>query len=56
MGTPATASACIAPDGTLLAKILVPEIVSTLCFGGQTKQQLFITATTSLYSMGAQWP
>ncbi len=52
---------CIAPDGTLLGKILVPEIVSNLCFGGRAKQQLFITATTSVYSIslnrtGAQTP
>ncbi len=40
---------CVAPDGTLLGKILVPEIVSNLCFGGRAKHQLFITATTSLY-------
>lgn len=52
---------CLAPDGTLLGKIKVPEIVSNLCFGGRAKQQLFITATTSLYVIslnraGAQWP
>jgi len=52
---------CIAPDGTPLGKILVPEIVSNICFGGRAKQQLFITATTSLYSVhlnrtGAQIP
>jgi gluconolactonase len=52
---------CIAPDGTLLGKILVPEIVSNLCFGGRAKQQMFITATTSLYAIslnrsGAQQP
>jgi len=52
---------CVAPDGTLLGKILVPEIVSNICFGGRGKQMLFITATTSLYAIslnriGAQWP
>jgi gluconolactonase len=40
---------CIAPDGTLLGKILVPEIVSNVCFGGRAKHHLYITATTSLY-------
>ncbi|MBI1173402.1 SMP-30/gluconolactonase/LRE family protein [bacterium] len=40
---------CLAPDGTLLGKILVPEIVSNVCFGGRAKQELYITATTSLY-------
>lgn len=52
---------CIAPDGRLLGKILVPETVSNICFGGRAKHQLFITASTSVYSVilnrrGAQWP
>jgi gluconolactonase len=52
---------CIAPDGHLMGKILIPEQVSNLCFGGRSKQQLFITASTSLYSVtlnriGAQQP
>ncbi|MDO5642243.1 MAG: SMP-30/gluconolactonase/LRE family protein [Paracoccus sp. (in: a-proteobacteria)] len=38
-----------APEGTLLGKILVPEIVSNLCFGGPRGNRLFITAATSLY-------
>lgn len=40
-----------APDGTRLGKIAVPEHVSNLCFGGPKKNRLFITATTSLYSL-----
>jgi gluconolactonase len=52
---------CLAPDGRLLGKIRVPEVVSNLCFGGRARNRLFITATTSLYSVvlnrkGAQWP
>ncbi len=52
---------CINPDGKLLGKILVPELVSNVCFGGRAKQQLFITATTSIYAVnlnrqGAQTP
>ena len=52
---------CLAPDGTLLGKIRVPEIVLNVCFGGQEKQELFIRATTSLYVIslnraGAQVP
>ena len=52
---------CIAPDGHLMGKILVPEGVSNICFGGRAKHQLFITATTSLYAIslnrnGAQTP
>ncbi|MDO6730538.1 SMP-30/gluconolactonase/LRE family protein [Marinovum sp. 2_MG-2023] len=40
---------CIAPDGRLLGKVFVPELVSNVCFGGRAKHQLFITATTSVY-------
>lgn len=40
---------CISPSGELLGKILVPEIVSNVCFGGRAKHKLFITATTSVY-------
>jgi gluconolactonase len=52
---------CIAPDGHLMGRIPVPEVVSNLCFGGRAKHRLFITATTSLYSIvlnrrGVQWP
>ena len=42
---------CIAPDGHLMGKILVPETVSNLCFGGRAKHLLYITATTSLYAI-----
>lgn len=42
---------CISPNGRLLGKILVPELVSNVCFGGRAKHQLFITATTSLYAV-----
>ena len=42
---------CIAPDGHLMGKILVPEGVSNLCFGGRAKHQMFITATSSLYTI-----
>jgi gluconolactonase len=34
----------------LLGKILVPLRVSNLAFGGLAKNQLFITASGSLYS------
>ncbi len=52
---------CINPMGKLLGKILVPELVSNVCFGGRAKHQLFITATTSIYTItlnrqGAQYP
>ncbi len=40
---------CISPEGVLLGKILVPELVSNVCFGGRRNHQLYITATTSVY-------
>ena len=42
---------CINPSGTRIGKILIPEVVSNLCFGGRAKHQLFITATTSVYTI-----
>ncbi|MEM9734335.1 MAG: SMP-30/gluconolactonase/LRE family protein [Pseudomonadota bacterium] len=42
---------CISPTGKLLGKILVPELVSNVCWGGRSKHQLFMTATTSVYTI-----
>ena len=42
---------CHARDGTLLGKILIPETVANVCFGGPKLNRLFICATTSLYSV-----
>ena len=42
---------CFAPDGVLLGKILVPQVVSNLCFGGPMRNRLFITATSSVYAV-----
>ena len=42
---------CHASDGTLLGKILVPEVVANVCFGGAKLNRLFICGTTSLYSV-----
>ena len=52
---------CFSPRGELLGKVLVPEVVSNVCFGGPKRNRLFITATTSLYAayvcqVGAQRP
>ncbi len=51
----------LAPDGSLLGKILAPELVSNLCFGGRANHRLFITATSPVYAVtlnrrGAQEP
>jgi len=42
---------CFAPDGTRLGRVLVPEVVANLCFGGFRGTRLFITASTSVYSV-----
>lgn len=42
---------CYSQQGKLLGKILVPETVSNLTFGGQNNNCLFITATTSVYTI-----
>jgi gluconolactonase len=41
---------CYDPDGTLIGKIRIPELVSNVCFGGLVLNRLFICGTTSLYS------
>jgi gluconolactonase len=38
-------------DGKLIGKILVPETTANLCFGGNHGKTLFMTATSSLYSI-----
>lgn len=42
---------CYAPNGEMLGKILIPETVSNLTFGGLHRNRLFITASASLYSV-----
>jgi gluconolactonase len=52
---------CFAPDGTLIGKLHVPEVVSNLTFGGARRNVLFLTATSSVYALrvtvnGAAYP
>jgi gluconolactonase len=42
---------CYDPDGTLIGKILIPEIVANVTFGGPKRNRLFICGTTSLYAI-----
>jgi gluconolactonase len=42
---------CYEPDGTLIGKVLVPEITANVVFGGLKRNRLFICATTSLYAV-----
>ena len=48
-------------DGDLIGKIPVPEKVANVCFGGLTRDRLYICGHTSLYAIhvnarGAQAP
>lgn len=52
---------CYTPKGQLIGKILVPEVVANVCFGGPKRNRLYICGTTSLYAIylnaqGAGWP
>lgn len=42
---------CLSPDGTLIGKIHIPELVANVCFGGPKLNRLFICGTTSLYAV-----
>lgn len=42
---------CYEPDGELIGSIVMPERVSNLVFGGYKRNRLYITATSSLYSL-----
>jgi gluconolactonase len=45
---------CYDPDGTLIGKIMVPEVVANVVFGGPKRNRLYICGTTSLYAMMVQ--
>ncbi len=42
---------CYDPDGTLLGKVLIPERVANVVFGGPKRNRLFVCATTSLHAV-----
>ncbi|MEO3873200.1 SMP-30/gluconolactonase/LRE family protein [Nonomuraea sp. B12E4] len=42
---------CHDPDGTLIGRLKLPESVANLVFGGPKRNRMFITATSSLYSL-----
>jgi gluconolactonase len=39
------------PDGARIAQILLPEVCANLCFGGEKRNLLFMTASQSLYAL-----
>ncbi|GEC05417.1 gluconolactonase [Streptomyces spinoverrucosus] len=42
---------CYDPDGTLLGRLLVPDTVANIRFGGPKRNRMFIAADTTLYSV-----
>ncbi|POX48259.1 gluconolactonase [Streptomyces sp. Ru71] len=42
---------CYDPDGTLLGRVLVPDVVANIRFGGAKRNRMFIAADTALYSL-----
>ena len=40
-----------APNGDRIGHILMPEIVSNVCFGGSKRNRLFMTGSQSLYAV-----
>ncbi|MFC4012860.1 SMP-30/gluconolactonase/LRE family protein [Nonomuraea purpurea] len=42
---------CFDPDGTLIGRLKLPESVANLVFGGLKRNRMFITASSSLYSL-----
>ncbi|TDC10797.1 SMP-30/gluconolactonase/LRE family protein [Nonomuraea longispora] len=42
---------CYDPDGTLIGRLGLPEFTANLVFGGPKRNRMFITASTSLYSL-----
>lgn len=42
---------CYQADGELIGRVVMPERLSNLVFGGYKRNRLFITATSSLYSL-----
>jgi gluconolactonase len=52
---------CIDPSGALLGKVLVPQTVTNLTFGGRNRSRLFVCASQALYAIylncrGVQYP
>ena len=41
----------IAPAGTILGRILMPEVTANLAWGGAGNRTLFLTASTSVYQL-----
>ena len=43
--------AVFAPDGKMIGRIALPERCANLCFGGRSRNRLFMAASRSLYAV-----
>lgn len=43
--------AIFSPDGTLLGRVLLPEVCANLCFVGEDRNRLLMTASQSIYTL-----
>ena len=41
----------LAPDGTLIGQVVLPESCANLCFGGAAGNRLFMAASRSIYAL-----
>jgi gluconolactonase len=41
----------VAPDGTRIGMIRLPETCANVCFGGSRRNRLFMAASESLYAV-----
>ncbi len=42
---------CYTPEGDLIGRVHLPEGCANVCFGGKKRHRLFMTASTSVYSL-----
>ncbi|WP_327088625.1 SMP-30/gluconolactonase/LRE family protein [Nonomuraea sp. NBC_01738] len=42
---------CYDPDGTLIGRLKLPELIANLVFGGLKRNHLFVAASSSMYSL-----
>jgi gluconolactonase len=43
--------AVFTPDGKMIGRIALPERCANLCFGGRSRNRLFMAASRSLYAV-----
>ena len=51
VATATTGVHVLAPDGTLIGQVVLPESCANLCFGGAAADRLFMAASRSIYAL-----